>query len=424
MYPGSRWVVVRKDLQTVKRNTLPSWDKIRPNNFFTVFNGESMTATATNGSKIIFFGENYTKDKHFDRWRGLECNGFLLEEINELQEGGYNKAMERAGSYIIPNGKQPPPLILATCNPTHGWVKDTFYDRWEKGLLKANQLFIKSRIYDNPFIPKDYIENLKNLPRYEYMVFVEGDWNVRLKSGGEFLKSFELEHHVKVIDYDTDSPLHVSIDNNVLPYIAISFWQVKKKETGYILRKVHEIAAEDPNNTARRASKLLLQHLKEIDYNDKIFLYGDATTKAKNTIDDENKSFLQLFKQPLIDKGYNIEERFFRSNPPVASTAEFINEVLENNIYDIEIYYSESCLKSINDNIEIKEDKDGGMLKIREKHPKTGATYEPYGHFLDTDRYFICKVLEHEYKSFRARFANYADASIPKVPDSFLKGGF
>lgn len=428
IFPRSRWAIIRKNAQRIRENTIPSFNKLIYENPY--IKGELRYSPEIkwihhNESEILFKGENLDRDPDLDKYKGFECNGFIFEEMNECSYQMFLKGIERAGSWIIPGMTvQPHPFVMGTCNPTWGWVKEKIYDPYERGELPDNWKYIPAKITDNPYLPESYKEALKMLPKFEYLVFVEGDWNVRLKTGGEFLKAFELNDHVRQVYYDSDKTIHVSIDNNVLPYIAISLWQIDKKEKGYVLNKFHEIAAEDPNNTARRAGKTLLKYLREIDYADKIYLYGDATTKQRNTIDDENKSFLTLFEQPLKDAGYKIDERFFRSNPPVASTGEFINEILENNIYDIEIFYSETCIKSINDNIEIKEDKDGNMLKIREKHPKSGAAYEPYGHFLDTDRYFICKVLENEYKTFRQRFANYSDATIPKPKGSYLMGGF
>ena len=35
----------------------------------------------------MFMTEDYANDKDFDRFKGLEVNGFLLEQIEELQEG-------------------------------------------------------------------------------------------------------------------------------------------------------------------------------------------------------------------------------------------------------------------------------------------------------------------------------------------------
>jgi len=107
MYPNSRWAVVRKDLQTLKRNIVPPFRKIAPSNFCkggsfdTAYNQQDQVVTFTNGSQIILFAENYAQDKELNRWKGLEVNGFLLEECNELQEDGFNKAIERAGTWIF-----------------------------------------------------------------------------------------------------------------------------------------------------------------------------------------------------------------------------------------------------------------------------------------------------------------------------------
>ena len=196
IFPGSRWALVRKDMPRIKLATLPAWEKINPSNSITRFNQQTMTVTFKNGSKIIFFPENYAQDKELNRWKGFEVNGFVFEELNECQEITYNKAIERAGTYIIPGipkHKQPVPKILSTCNPSFGWVKDKFYTPWEEGTLKSNMMYIPSRIYDNPYLPEDYLNNIKNMGRYEFEVFVNGNWNVQLKTGGEFWKNFELE---------------------------------------------------------------------------------------------------------------------------------------------------------------------------------------------------------------------------------------
>jgi len=427
IYPGSRWAVVRKDLQRIQENTIPSFNKILEENPFlhgTLKYSPYINYTYYNGSKILFRGENLDRDPDLDKYKGFETNGFIFEEMNEISLKMLWKGFERAGSWIIPNIEtQPKPFIMGTCNPTQQWVKELIYDPYEAGTLRKNWVYIPAKITDNNKLPQTYIDSLKNLPRYEYMVYVEGNWNVRLKTGGEFFKAFEVENHIKNIYYDDKELIHVSIDSNVLPYIAISLWQVKKTVNGYKLKKFDEIPAEYPHNSARKAGKLLIEYLKKINYNQKIKLYGDSTTKARNNIDDENRSFFTLFNKPLKDAGYTVEDKFFSANPPVSATAEFINEIFENEIYSTSIEIGENCKKTISDYIEIKEDKDGGMLKKRTVNPETKASYELYGHFLDTDRYFICKVLEHEFNRFRLRLTNYKDETIPDMPESFILGG-
>lgn len=178
IFPGSRWAVVRKDLPTIKRNVLPTFSKFRVPGFMGEVNqANAWTATASNGSQIIFFPESYSEDPELNRWRGLEVNGFLLEEGNELQESSYNKAIERAGSWIVPILKvQPPPLVIVTFNPSGGWVKRTFYDPHKSGTLPSHIYFQPATILDNPHIPTAYLDSLKNLPERDYKRFVEGDW--------------------------------------------------------------------------------------------------------------------------------------------------------------------------------------------------------------------------------------------------------
>jgi hypothetical protein len=333
-YPGSRWAIVRKDLPVIKKNLYPSWNKIKPTNFIQSHPQDTHTVTFKNGSQIIFFPESFATDKDQDRWKGLEVNGFGFEEVNECQQSSLFKAFERAGSYIIKDAKiQPKPLVVATCNPTQGWVKDIVYTPWKEGTLKSTWLYIQSKIYDNlPLLTQqpDYLPSLKeNLNVFEYMVFVDGDWDVQLKTGGEFLRSFELGLHVKPVQYDIENTMHVSIDSNVYPHIAISVWQLVKTDGGWIIRQVEELPAADPENTASRAGKKVSEWLQEIGYNHRVFLYGDKSTKARNNIDESKRSFFDIFRDVLQKDGFRTEDKMPRSMPVVSSVADFVNAVLK-----------------------------------------------------------------------------------------------
>lgn len=178
VYPRSRWAIIRKDLPTLKRNIIPTFEKFRIRQFMDPVNFAWWTATARNGSQIIFFPESAEGDTDLDRWKGLEVNGFFPDEANELQEQSWHKMIERAGSWVVPDGGvQPPPLILPTFNPSAGWVKRVFYDPWKNGTLQAPYYFQMATIADNPHLPLEYIESLKAMPTREYKRFVEGDWS-------------------------------------------------------------------------------------------------------------------------------------------------------------------------------------------------------------------------------------------------------
>jgi phage terminase large subunit len=185
IFPGSRWAIVRKDLPTLRRNTIPSIEKIRllTGGFLGQLNHSDWTYTCRNGSQIILFPESFTQDPELDRWKGLEVNGFALEEADELAEASLNKARERAGAYVIPDAKtgmptenQPKPVVLCTFNPTPKWPMRIFFEPYMAGTLKAPTFYLPSTIADNPWAGADYREGLKDLPEPEYKRFVLGDW--------------------------------------------------------------------------------------------------------------------------------------------------------------------------------------------------------------------------------------------------------
>jgi hypothetical protein len=185
IFPRSRWAIVRKDLPTIRRNTIPSFNKLRDmaDGFVGPIHQQTWTAKCANGSEIIFFPEGILGDPELERWKGLEVNGFLLEEATELAEKTANKAIERAGSWIIPPApgdptpEQPPPLVLFTFNPGRNFVYEWFYLPYSTGTLKAPYKFIPATAADNPFIPDAVRKAWLNLPEIEYRRFVKGEWD-------------------------------------------------------------------------------------------------------------------------------------------------------------------------------------------------------------------------------------------------------
>jgi len=405
IFPHSRWCVIREDMEKIRTTTIPSFKKLEPSGSL---RQSPYEYTHPNGSVILFKSENYAQDKDLDWMKGLEVNGFLLEEINEEQQQTFYKAFERAGAWIIPNTDiQPEPIILATCNPTFGWVKELIYDRWKNNTLPEKWLYIPAKITDNPHLPEAYIANLKNLPRFEYMVFVEGNWDIQLKTGGEFYSSFELFKHVCFARRE-ETTIHISLDSNVYPYIAIIVFQLIKKENGWVIRQIDELPAREPENSANKAGKKIANYLKKIGYNQPVYLYGDRSTKNRNNIDDDKRSFFKIVDEAIKTSGFITHDKMDTKAPPVASIAGFVNAIFEGNIKGLSIEIGEHCKESISDYIETKTDKDGGMLKKRISDPKTGVSYEPNGHISDCLKDFVYQAFRNEYEVWLNRFRNVA----------------
>ena len=242
-----------------------------------------------------------------------------------------------------------------------------------------------------------------------------------IKTGGEFLEDFNTEQHIGQFRFDKDSALHISVDNNVFPYITTSVWQTIKEDGIWRIRQIKEIPSIEPFNTATKAGQQVGKYIKSTGTNQRVFIYGDPTTKQRNTIDDEKKTFLQKYVSG-IKKECEVEERMFRKAPSVALTGEFINAVLRGVIPNMEIEIDITCKKSINDYIQTKKDKDGGMLKKRVTD-LNGITFEEHGHFTDVMRYFIIKCFYQEYLAFINRNSDLTKIAYSQTNKS-IRGGF
>ena len=240
---------------------------------------------------------------------------------------------------------------------------------------------------------KDRLED----PDY-YNVYALGEWGI-LRTGSEFFGSFNKGRHMQSVSYNEKLPIHLSIDSNVLPYITISYWQIDF-DNGKHLWQFNETAAENPNNTVRRAAKLVAERLHKMGNTGKVYLHGDACTKSANNIDDEKRSFHDLFISTLNEKGVEVEDVIGASNPSVSMSGEFINAVFEGSIPGLSITIGDNCRVSMEDYQSVQKDANGGILKTRVKNKMTMQTYEEHGHFSDTFRYVVCDLMKEEFIAF------------------------
>lgn len=416
MFPGSRWAIVRDSLPTLKRNTIPSFRKICPDSFCltgkldTSYNQETQTVTFRNKSQILFFAENFDQDKELFRWRGLEVNGFLLEEVNELNEKSFNKAIERAGSHVIAGGKQPIPLIIATMNPSQNWTKDRFYTPFVNGTLPTNWFYLTSKIFDNPFIPPEYIANLKTLPKHEYSIYVDGDWNVINKTGAEFYRSFRMQKNTIQNEltnmglpelYDRDKPIHISFDENSNPYMTANIWQIFEPsdrfgvppDTKRVFVQIDEICLEAPDNKIDSVCDKIKNRYN--GHESGVFIYGDATSLKEDPKLQPGENLFTIILTRL--RHWNPIVRVPASNPNVLTRGNFINSVFEVDFCGNVILIGSNCRNSVADYLNVKMDSDGTKKKVRETNTLTGISFERFGHTSDANDYFLINVMNDDY---------------------------
>jgi phage terminase large subunit len=280
------------------------------------------------------------------------------------------------------------------------WIKVTYRDNyWIIGHPSGQGGFV-DQATQNDF-EKDRIRK-PNL----YRIYANGERGM-IRTGGEFWKQFDETKHVKPLKVE-EGALHISLDNNVNPYVTVSIWQLIDKN----IRQVHELPCREPDNNAPKAAQRLAKWLFAQGYQDALFLYGDPSASARSTIDPNNASFFDKFIEGLKNAGFVVISRIARSAPEVALSGAFINDIYEFELDGFSITIGDHCKISIDDYISVKEDKDGRMLKLKEKDKATGVTFEPSGHFSDAKRYFIIRLLQAEFQAYKAKQKKYVIHSL------------
>jgi len=319
--------------------------------------------------------ESYDEDKDLNRFRGLEINGAGLDEVNELQEPTFYKVQERIGSWNKAQGK-PPILCLATCNPAQNWVKTVIYKRYIENTLPERWAFIPSKITDNPHIPTEYLEALKELPPIQYARFVEGDWDVMDEVLNPFLYEWIDEKHIDDnATLNPNIPVYVSVDFNINPLCALVIQQ-----TSGGANVVDEIRIDKGSIEAFcdavRALNIPIGLLR---------ITGDAMGRGGTVQQRDNSSAYTMIKRLLH---MNDSQFIIPANPKHENSRVDCNSALRR--LDIRVN-SKRCKGFVFDAKQVQCDANGSIIKLNRRKLTERAD------FLDCFRYFVNAILAFGY---------------------------
>jgi len=178
-YEGSRWVMGRAKLKTLKETTLKSLFEVMKLTGITTelykYNQIGGTITFYNGSEILLkdlFA--YPSDPDFDELGSLEITGAFIDEASQITVKAKNILKSRIRYKLDEFGLVP--KMLMTCNPTRNFLYVEFYKPFTEGVLKKNKAFVHALLGDNPYITKHYKDNLLGLDKESKERLLYGNW--------------------------------------------------------------------------------------------------------------------------------------------------------------------------------------------------------------------------------------------------------
>jgi len=161
-FPNTRWFVGRDSLKDTRQSVLISFGKVAKAYNFNDWKYSDNEIRFSNGSAIVFLDLSYYpyKDPLFERLGSKEFTGGWIEEAGEVNFLAFDTLKTRVGRQnnleygIVPK-------ILITANPKKNWLFTVFWKHFKANSLPKEYVFIRALYQDNPFLPVEYVENMK-----------------------------------------------------------------------------------------------------------------------------------------------------------------------------------------------------------------------------------------------------------------------
>lgn len=177
-YSGSRWLMGRSKLKTLKETTLNTFfeltSRLGINDQFK-YNAQSNVIYWNNGSEIILKDLFlYPSDPEFDSLGSLEICGAFIDECNQVVFKAWQVVKSRCRYKLNEFGLMP--KILGTCNPAKNWVYKQFYIPKKDKSIREYRNFIQALPTDNPNLPESYLQSLLQLDKNSRERLYFGNW--------------------------------------------------------------------------------------------------------------------------------------------------------------------------------------------------------------------------------------------------------
>jgi hypothetical protein len=177
-YPGTRWLMGRAKLKTLKETTLNTFfelsSKLGISSQFK-YNDQKGIIYFNNGSEILLKDLfSYPADPEFDSLGSLEITGAFIDEVSQIAYKAWQIVKSRIRYKIkeLDLGIK----ILGTCNPTKKWVYKEFYKPFKEKDQRKDRAFIQALPTDNPHLPKSYLQSLLGLDEVSKQRLYYGNW--------------------------------------------------------------------------------------------------------------------------------------------------------------------------------------------------------------------------------------------------------
>lgn len=286
-YGGIQILFLRRHLHELKENHIMPMLKLISH--CALYKAATREFVFENSSRIVM--GYLANETDVLQYQGQSYDVIFMEEATQFTEFQF-QALTECNRCSGMCEKEFYPRMYFTCNPGgvgHEWVKRLFIDKiYRNNEKESDYTFIKSVVYDNPFLIKnspDYVRNLENLPDKRREAMLYGNWDIY---EGQYFSEFDRGRHV-CFPFDVSGgeyKKYISVDYGLDMFAAL--WiALDASGAAYVYREVYE-----KNVIISRAAEII----KKISENENIsmrFAPPDLFSRRQET----GKSAVDIFRE-------------------------------------------------------------------------------------------------------------------------------
>ncbi len=298
-----------KTSNTLKRNVVdPFLEMLNAFNISYEFNKKEQEIYFLNNTVVLFGIEKEGADAKI---QGFTCGGTLIDEATVIPESGFQM--------LISRNSQPGAQIFITCNPTNpaNYIYVNYVSNkkvQQQGKCTVYNFFLE----DNPNIPREYIENIKNMYPKDSIFYKRYILNQWVSGQGMIYQSFNDENiltgNVELNNYRW---LHIGSDYGVSSTTAYTIiGKHKNGEYHQLSEYGHDAQREGIAQTDKeRADNIIeIQDSYNFNLNNTFYCSHDAASlKTELETRPDFKMDLKTFKPDTIEC-INIISSLFHKN--------------------------------------------------------------------------------------------------------------
>lgn len=217
--------------------------------------------------------------------------------------------------------------------------------------------------------------------------------------GSIWARHFLRSKHVAPRPFKEGLPIHLTFDQNYLPYSTMLMIQIEKVGDITEVRIVREFCLAPPSNSTEDLCAEFTY-----DYGDTrpmVYYYGDPTGSSRSMAKTrgEMKNHYHVVETELAPFLHNSSRRVSKAPPSIKGRKYFMSMLLSDNTY-LRLFIDPSCVNTIRDFERLVEDENGGYVKRRVTDKDTGQSWEEGGHCMDALINFLFQCFPDLYRHY------------------------